>query len=204
MSTNVLKKNLEKDRKIHYQVAPYENESTENDNNEHFRTIVFDESTDDDDHFQTIVFDDITVMPEFDGEDDQKKYFHDKMIKYSQLDKLCREGQIDHNLEMKAINSGKKPLEQFLLNYLDKVNENYFVIGNSKFTIREEITKLPLGLEDITLCLIDGFKEHKLCNNEDEIKLIVADLVKKIDSKSETKTTKYLHRTSTRVEKPKN
>lgn len=129
----------------------------------------------------------------------------DYVIKYIKLDDVIKKKQNEHKKEMKAIKDTKEQLEQFLLNYLEKVNQEYVELANmSKLTKTETTTKSPPKLEDITLCLMDGFKEYEIYENEEEIKRVVSELVKKIDDKRETKTRKFLRRENINEKQKKN
>ena len=124
-----------------------------------------------------------------------KTVVFDYVIKYIKIDDIIKKKQNEHKKEMKAIKDTKDQLETFLLNYLEKVNEEYVELANkSKLTKTETTTKSAPKLEDIALCLIDGFKEHEIYENDDEIKRVVTDLMKKIDDKRETKTRTFLRR----------
>ena len=124
-----------------------------------------------------------------------KNVVFDYVIKYIKIDDIIKKKQNEHKKEMKAIKDTKDQLETFLLNYLEKVNQEYVELANkSKLTKTETTTKSAPKLEDITLCLMDGFKEFEIYENDEEIKRVVSDLVKKIDDKRETKTRTFLRR----------
>jgi len=124
-----------------------------------------------------------------------KNVVFDYVIKYIKIDDIIKKKQTDHKKEMKAIKDTKDQLETFLLNYLEKVNQEYVELANkSKLIKTETTTKSAPKLDDINLCLMDGFKEHGIFENDDEIKRVVGDLMKKIDDKRETKSRSFLRR----------
>jgi hypothetical protein len=124
-----------------------------------------------------------------------KNVVFDYVIKYIKIDDIIKKKQTDHKKEMKAIKDTKDQLETFLLNYLEKVNQEYVELANkSKLIKTETTTKSAPKLDDINLCLMDGFKEHGIFENDDEIKRVVGDLMKKIDEKRETKSRSFLRR----------
>lgn len=120
----------------------------------------------------------------------------DKVYKYIKLDDVIKEKQSEHRKEMKVIKEAKEQLEQYLIGYLDKVDEEYIQIGNKSTLVKTETkTKAPPKMEDISVCLIEGFREHGIYEDDAEIKRVVTDFIKNIEEKREVKTRKYLKRT---------
>lgn len=120
----------------------------------------------------------------------------ENVIKYIKLDDLIKEKQSEYKKEMKKIKDTKDNLEHYLIDYLDKMDEEYIQVGNKSTLIKTEVkTKAPPKMEDISVCLIDGFRKHEIYDDDEEIKRIVSDFVKTIDEKREVKTRKFLKRT---------
>lgn len=139
-----------------------------------------------------------------DSEEYMKKVVLDRVIKYIKLDDVIKEKQNEHKKEMKKIKEIKVQLEQFLIDYLDKVNEEHIQLGNKTTLIKTEIqTKSHPKMEDINLCLIDGFKKHEIYKSDEEIQRVVADFIKTIEEKRETKTRKYIKRKDNNEKKKK-
>ena len=135
------------------------------------------------------------------SEEEKKKYIEtvvlDRVIKYIKLDDVIKQKQNEHKKEMKAIKDSKEQLEQFLIGYLDKVDEEYIQLGNKSTLIKTEVkTKAPPKMEDISVCLIEGFKKYDIYNDDVEIKRVVKDFIDTIDAKREVKIRKYLKRTT--------
>lgn len=134
------------------------------------------------------------------NEETQKEYMQtvvlEKVVQYIKIDDIIKNKQQDFKKEMKIIKDTKEKLEQFLIDYLDKINEEYIQIGNKSTLVKTEVrTKAPPKMEDIGACLIEGFKKYELCsNNDEEIKKIIGDFVTLIDDKREIKSRKYLKR----------
>jgi hypothetical protein len=119
----------------------------------------------------------------------------ERVIKYIKLDDVIKEKQNEHKKEMKTLKDTKDQLEQFLIGFLDKINEEYIQLGNKSTLIKTETqTKAAPKMEDISVCLIDGFRKYEIYEDDDEIKRVVKDFIKTIDDKREIKTRKYLKR----------
>ena len=121
----------------------------------------------------------------------------DKVIKYVKLDDVIKKKQQEHKKELKAIKETKEKIELFLINYLDKINEEYIQLGGASTLIKTEVkTKTALKIEDIALCLNEGFKKHNIGSDDVAVKAIIDDFIGSIESKRATKTRKYLKRTN--------
>jgi hypothetical protein len=119
----------------------------------------------------------------------------ERVIKYIKLDDVIRDKQTEHRKEMKAIKDAKDQLETFLIGYLDKVNEEYIQLGKKTTLMKKETqTKAAPKMEDISVCLLEGFKKHEIYENDDEAKRVVKDFLKTIEEKREVKTRKSLRR----------
>lgn len=130
-----------------------------------------------------------------DEEENLKKIVLDRVIKYLKFDDIIKEKQTKHRVEMKKIKETKDKLEQYLIEYLDKVNEDNIQIGNKTTLIKTETQKKSQPkMEDIGICLIDGFKKYEIYKTEDEIHKVVADFIKLIEDKRTVKTRKYIKR----------
>ena len=134
------------------------------------------------------------------NDESRKKYIQtvvlDRVIKYIKIDDIIKKKHEEFKKEMKVIKDSKDKLEQFLIEYLDKINEEYIQVGNKSTLIKTEVkSKAAPKMEDISVCLIEGFKKHELCNNDDEeIKKVIKEFITTIDAKREIKTRKYLKR----------
>jgi hypothetical protein len=121
----------------------------------------------------------------------------ERVIKYIKLDDVIKEKQKAHKEEMKTIKDSKEQLESFLIGYLDKIDEQYVQLGNKATLIKTEVkTKAAPKMEDISVCLVEGFRKHEIYDDDSEIKRVVKDFIETIESKREVKTRKYLKRTT--------
>lgn len=119
----------------------------------------------------------------------------DKVINYIKLDDIIKQKQLEHKKEMKVIKDSKEQLEEFLIQYLDKVDEEFIELGNKSTLYKTEVkTKAAPKMEDIGICLVEGFKKYEFYEDDDEIKRVVKDFIDTIDAKREVKTRKYLKR----------
>lgn len=117
----------------------------------------------------------------------------DNVIKYLKIDSMMKKKQEEHREEMKPIKEAKDKLEKFLIDYLDKIDEEYFQIGDKGTLVKTEIeSKAAIKIDDITSGLLDGFKKYELYEDEAEAKKVIEDLVKTIDAKRAIKTRKVL------------
>ena len=129
----------------------------------------------------------------------------ERVIKYIKLDDVIKEKQNEHKKEMKTLKDTKDQLEQFLISFLDKINEEYIQLGNKSTLIKTEVnTKAAPKMEDISVCLIDGFRKYEIYEDDEEIKRVVKDFIKIIDDKREIKTRKFLKRTNGEPDKKAN
>jgi hypothetical protein len=133
-------------------------------------------------------------------ENEKKKYIQtvvlDRVVKYIKLDDVIKQKQSEHKKEMKSIKDSKDLLEQFLIGYLDKIDEEFIKVRDKPTLTKTEIkTKAPPKMEDISVCLVEGFRKHEIYEDDAEIKRVVKDFIDTIDAKREVKTRKYLKRT---------
>jgi hypothetical protein len=122
----------------------------------------------------------------------------DRVVKYIKIDDIIKQKQQEHKKEMKTIKDHKDKLEQFLIEYLDKIDQEYIQVGDKgTLTKTETRTKSAIKMEDISISLIEGFKKHKIYDDDTEIRRIVEEFVNTIENRREVKVRKYLKRTKT-------
>jgi hypothetical protein len=120
----------------------------------------------------------------------------DRVVKYIKIDDIIKKKQQEHRKEMKTIKDHKDKLEQFLIDYLDKIDQEYIQVGDKgTLTKTESRTKTSIKMEDISISLIEGFKKHKIYDDIAEIKRVVEDFVETIENRRDVKVRKYLKRT---------
>jgi hypothetical protein len=120
----------------------------------------------------------------------------DKVIKYMKIDDLIKQKQDEHKKEIKQMKEGKEALEKFLIEYLDKINEECINVGKKASLIKTESKRAaPIKVEDISTSLIDGFKKFEIYDDDEQIERVVKEFISTIEAKREVKTRKYLKRT---------
>jgi len=120
----------------------------------------------------------------------------DRVVKYIKIDDIIKQKQQEHKKEMKTIKDHKDKLEQFLIDYLDKIDQEYIQVGDKgTLTKTESRTKSSIKMEDISISLIEGFKKHKIYDDIADIKRIVEDFVETIENRRDVRVRKYLKRT---------
>lgn len=128
----------------------------------------------------------------------------DRVVKYIKIDDIIKQKQQEHKKEMKTIKDHKDKLEQFLIDYLDKIDQEYIQVGDKgTLTKTESRTKSSIKMEDISISLIEGFKKHKIYNDIADIKRVVEDFVETIENRRDVRVRKYLKRTKAKKTKTK-
>ncbi|AYV82069.1 MAG: hypothetical protein Homavirus5_11 [Homavirus sp.] len=85
------------------------------------------------------------------------KEFQENVIKYIKLDDLIRKKE----KEMKELKNQKKPCEEFILKYLDKVGENIIEVTGGKLIKNKSETKAPLSQDIIKEAISDKILDPK-------------------------------------------
>lgn len=138
-------------------------------------------------------YDDIDEMDEEAREEYMRTTVSEYVIKYLKVDSMMKKKQDEHKQEIKPIKDAKDKLENFLIGYLDKINEEYFQIGNKNTLVKTKTeTKAAIKLDHIANSLFDDFKKLGLYEDEEETKKVVQELITNIDSKREVKVKKRL------------
>lgn len=120
----------------------------------------------------------------------------DRVVKYIKIDDIIKQKQQEHKKEMKTIKDHKDKLEQFLIEYLDKIDQEYIQVGDKgTLTKTESRSKSSIKIEDISVSLIEGFKKYNIYEDITEIKRVVEDFIESIENKREVKVRKYIKRT---------
>lgn len=114
----------------------------------------------------------------------------EKVIKYIELRKIIKEERKEYKNKMKSYKEASNKMEEFLLDYLDKINEDYFQVGNKSRFVKT-VKKSPIKLEDIAVSLLNSFEQYGLGDDVNENKKIISDILKCIDSKRSNKSSRY-------------
>lgn len=112
------------------------------------------------------------------------KEFQENVIKFVKIDDLIRK----KTNEVAELKSQKKPIETFILKYLDQVNESVVEITNGKLRKNKSETKAGLTIDIIKEAIEKKVKDPK----------IVDDILKSMEDMRPKATRVNLKRTSTR------
>jgi len=81
--------------------------------------------------------------------------FQENVIKYVKLDDLIR----NREKEVRELKKQRKPCEEYILNYLERVDENIIEITNGKLRRNKCATKVPLTKAIIKSALIEKIRD---------------------------------------------
>lgn len=134
---------------------------------------------------------DVIVPDEDDEEENSKadsvnvtKEFQENVIKFVKIDDLIRK----KTTELAELKSQKKPIETFILKYLDQVNETVVEITNGKLRKNKSETKSGLTVDIIKEAIEKKIKDPK----------IVEEILKSMEDMRPKATRVNLKRTSVR------
>ena len=129
----------------------------------------------------------------------------DNVIKFLKIDNILKKKQDEYKEEIKPIKEAKNKLENFLIDYLDNIKEDYFQIGKNDTLMKTVIsTKSAIKIEDIASEILNGFEKYELFESHEEAERVMGEFIKQIDAKREIKTRKYLKKMKVKEEKNKN
>ena len=86
------------------------------------------------------------------------KEFKEAVIKFVKIDDLIREKEE----ELKELKKQRKPNEEYILTYLEKINENIIDITEGKLRRNKSETKTALNRDIIKKAILDTIKDQKL------------------------------------------
>lgn len=86
--------------------------------------------------------------------------FQENVIKYVKIDDLIKK----KNREIRELKKNKKTCEDYIIKYLDEIDESIIDISNGKLKKNEYKTKKPLNKQIIQKTLLDEFKDADTVN----------------------------------------
>ena len=116
--------------------------------------------------------------------------FKQSVIKYIKIDDIIRQRQED----IKELNEQKKPYEEFILRYLDKVEQNMVEFQGSKLRKNQSETKMPIKMDIIKEAIFEGIKNEPQ-SDEGKCKQLVEQIVELMETKREKKVRVNVKRT---------
>ena len=117
------------------------------------------------------------------------KEFQENVVKFVKLDDLIRKKQE----EIGELKDQRKPCEEYILKYLDQVNENVIEITNGKLRKNKSETKASLSQDVIKHAILEKIKDPKT----------VEEILKLMEDKRPLSTHVNLKRTGKRAKKQK-
>ena len=117
----------------------------------------------------------------------------DKIIKYLRIDVTLKRRQKEHREELKAIKQTKKDLENFIISYLDKIEQEFIEIKNQAVLTKKTYErKEPIRLEKIEDVLINKFSEDNILPDDETRKSVIKELLTKIEAERKVSTRKAI------------
>ena len=145
---------------------------------------------------------------EVESESDKSSQFKEKVMKFVKVDNLLREKTkkvkklLDEIVELeqlkddvKELKEQRKPLEEFILDYLDKNNATHVNLKDGKLTMSKTKSNSDLKLDLIKESINEGINQKNLTTPQD----ITEKIIELIDAKRTIKTS--LRRSFTKADK---
>ena len=117
------------------------------------------------------------------------KEFEENVIKYVKIDNLIRKKMA----EIKELKSQRKPCEEFILSYLDKIGQNTIEISGGKLRYNKSETKQSINQDIIKKSIAEKVTDPT----------IIEDILKIMEKNRPLKTSVNLKRTNERKSKNK-
>lgn len=131
-----------------------------------------------------------------------KNVVMDRIIKYIKIDDIVKQKEEEHKKTMKHIKETRQKLEDFIIMYLDKINEEYVMIGKqNKLTKHVKETKEPIKINKVETVIRNEIKQRELCKNEEELNIIVSCFLKNIEESRQIRSKKSLVRSNPEIKK---
>ena len=89
------------------------------------------------------------------------KEFYEQVVKFVKIDDLMRKKQ----KEMTELRSQRKPCEDFIIKYLDQIDESVVEITNGKLRKNKSETKVPLNQDIIKEAIETKVKDPKIVDS---------------------------------------
>jgi hypothetical protein len=127
--------------------------------------------------------------------------FKEHVIGYIKIDDMIRQ----RKEEIKELQDKKKPCEEYILRYLEKVDEHIVELKGGKIRRNQSETKAPLKLDIIKTAIFEGIKTEQGDEQVDDekCKKMVEDIVTLMEQKRPTTIRVNLKRTFERKKEKK-
>ena len=129
------------------------------------------------------------------------KNFKDKLVKFIYMDNLIRQETVEYREKIEALKSQKDDLSEYIMRYLENINENVIELGDNG-TIRkyESVRKGGINKDIIEQSIYEKLKQEKIVATDEECKKLAAATYEVMNGKRAIKTKTTLKRT---IKKPK-
>ena len=125
--------------------------------------------------------------------------FLDKVIKFIKTDDVIKKKEKENKEEIKVLKNEKKTLEKYILQFLDKIDENFISInGTGKLIKNESKTKGSIKIENIQEVIMETLKkeDYKLTLEPELILKLTNDIIQQVEEKRPVSKKIYLKRTT--------
>ena len=122
--------------------------------------------------------------------------FLENVIKFLQTDDIIRKKTNEYKDNIKILKDTKSELEEFVIRYLEKENEDYIDIkGKGKLIKKKTITKSAIKIDNIKESIFEELHQRKLLETDDETINLINNILTKIENKRTVKEKTVLKRT---------
>lgn len=105
--------------------------------------------------------------------------FKEKVKNYLVIDDSIRKKQD----EIKELKNKKKPCEEYLLKFLEKLEFNYIDINGGKLIKNESETKAPLKIDIIKEAIVEKSKNEQIFDSDDKYNQFIESIMELMDKK---------------------
>jgi len=122
--------------------------------------------------------------------------FLENVIKYLQTDDIIRKKTSEYKDNIKILKESKEDLEDYVIRYLEKEDEDYIDIkGKGKLIKKKTVTKGAIKIENVKESIYEELTQKKLVEEDEEMISLIDNILEKIDKKRPVKEKTVLKRT---------
>lgn len=125
--------------------------------------------------------------------------FKEKVVSYIKIDDLIRK----KNDEIKELKEKKKPCEDFIITFLDKMEAEFVNVQGGKLVKNQVESKAPIKEDIIKEAIFEELKNNNLVKDEDKANKLLEDILLLLDRKRERKVKVNIKRVMEREKKKK-
>ncbi len=125
--------------------------------------------------------------------------FKEKVVSYIKIDDLIKK----RNDEIKELKEKKKPCEEFIITFLDKMEAEFVNVQGGKLVKNQVESKAPLKEDIIKEAIFEELKNNNLVKDEEKANKLLEDILVLLDRKRERKVKVNIKRVMEREKKKK-